>query len=232
VDVTHDALRRYYPNGRYWTRLQPLPGHGCIFVKNPKAASSTVLLWLHRIHTGDHEWAPALNIHREHRLPRPAEVGWEELVRMLAGGAYRFTFVRDPIRRAESAYLSKVADMERKDDWRNKVRAVLGLPQNGGQVSFDQFVAALEAEEPIRMDAHWRPQHLNLMHPLVEYDYVGRLETFGRDLARIRAEAGLPDTPLEMRNPSERSRDVFHGRWGLLRRVRDVYARDLELYGY
>ena len=233
MDVTHDALLRYYPNGRYWTRLQPLPDSGCIFVKNPKAATSTVMLWLHRIHTGDHTWVPG-HIHREHGLPEPAEVGWEKVTWMLAGGAYRFAFVRDPIRRAESVYLSKVRK-HRAHRVRADLERTLGLPVDRRRdLSLDQFVAALEiqARDPIEMDPQWRPQYLNLMHPLVEYDYVGRVETFGPDLARIRAAAGLPDVPFEVLNRSKRPGGLFDGRPDLLRRVSDVYAQDLELYGY
>ena len=83
------------------------------------------------------------------------------------------------------------------------------------------------------MDPHWRPQHLNLMHGLVEYDLVGRLENFAGDLARVRELAGLPDVPIEVRNvvakPSDR---LVDGHPGLLRKVRTIYARDFELYGY
>jgi hypothetical protein len=84
------------------------------------------------------------------------------------------------------------------------------------------------------MDPHWRPQHVNLMHPLVSYDHVGRLETFAADLEHIRAAAGLPHVPLEVRNTSRQasSDSVFDGRPDLVRRVERIYATDFELYGY
>ena len=154
------------------------------------------------------------------------------MARMLDGEAFRFTFVRDPVARVESAYRDKIMRVP-ADRWRDEVRQVLGLPQTGEPVTFEQFVTALEAQEPLRMDAHWRPQHLNLMYPLVEYDIVGRLETFDDDLARVREAAGLPDVPVQVRQRSpRRDESLFDGRPDLLRRVRDVYARDLELYGY
>ena len=65
--VTLGALRRYFPGGGCARRVQPLPGHGCVYVKNAKAASSTILLWLHRIHAGDHGFDPG-NVHRDHQL--------------------------------------------------------------------------------------------------------------------------------------------------------------------
>lgn len=234
--VTRAALENYFPDGRWYARVQPLPDHDCVFVKNAKAGTSTVLLWMHRIHTGDHTFAPSgKGIHFQHELPSPEAVGEAEVVAMLDGAAFRFTFVRDPIRRVESAYVNKIVQaVDGVLKRRVKVQRVLGLPEDRKSVpTFDQFIAALEIQEPIRMDAHWRPQHLNVMHPLIEYDVVGRLETFAADLARIRAAVGLPDIPFEAQNvTTQRTDSLFDGRPDLLRRTRDVYARDFELYGY
>jgi hypothetical protein len=114
------------------------------------------------------------------------------------------------------------------------VQQALGQPVDPDHVpTFDEFVAALEAQEPIDLDPHWRPQHLNLMHGVVELDYVGRLETFAADLERVRELAGLPQVPLDARNRRATVADsLFDGRPDLLRRVGEVYARDFELYGY
>jgi hypothetical protein len=231
--VTRAALQGYFPTGNVARRLCPLPEHGCIYVKNANAGSSTVVLWLHRIHTGDHGFLPELNIHKENRLPTTEEVGWRQVARMLRGDAFRFSFVRDPVRRLESAYKDKIVAV-RSDRFRVRVQDALGISADPGQPpTFDQFVASLEMQEPIRMDPHWRPQHLNLMHGLVEYDLVGRLENFAADLARVRELAGLPEVPIEVRNAAVRPSDgLCDGRPELLRRVREIYAKDLELYGY
>jgi hypothetical protein len=231
--VTLEALTGYFPDGKFARRVQPLPEYGCIYLRNAKAASSTILLWLHRTHTGDHEFDPG-NVYREHRLPTVAEVGMSTVVRMLAGEAFRFSFVRDPILRCESTYLDRIADTSRKHAWRGRVQAALGLPVDLSHVpTFDQFVDALEAQEPLELDPHWRPQHLNLMHGLVDLDYVGRLETFAADLERVRELTGMPQVPLKVRNARTTMPDsLFNGRPDLLRRVREVYARDFELYGY
>jgi hypothetical protein len=141
--------------------------------------------------------------------------------------------VRDPVRRAESAYLDKVANLGRRPRWRLLVQRTLGLSEDPDHSpTFEQFVAALEAQPPLEQDAHWRPQHLNLMHPLIDYDMVGRLETFDADLARVRELAGLPEVPLQVRNERPPTATMFDGRPDLLRRVREVYARDFDLYGY
>jgi hypothetical protein len=229
----HD-LRAYYPHNRgFARRIQAVPELGCVYVKNAKAATSSVMLWLHRAVTGDVSFDPH-NIHLENALPTAKDVGWPRVVEMLNGAAFRFSFVRDPIRRVESAYLDKVVPQHRPDRWRAEVRRALGLPDvPEASVTFDQFVAALRLMEPLSMDSHWRPQHLNLMHPLIQYDHIGRVETFAADIAVIEAALGLPALSADTRNAREpASSSLFDGHPELLRTVRDLYADDFDLYGY
>jgi len=236
--VTRAALRDFYPDERATRRLALVPDYRCIYVKNPKVASSTIMLWLHRIHFDDPEFQPAGGIHRAPELPTPREVGWRRVVRMLNGRAYRFSFVRDPIRRVESAYLDKVATMPGwgREQYRANLREQLGLPPAPGEpIGFDQFVTALETQELLALDPHWRPQYLNLMHPLIQYDFIGRIETFAVDLEQVREACGMPVMPIQTQNAAGAAKptsSLFDGRPDLLRRVRAVYAKDFELYGY
>jgi hypothetical protein len=233
LSVTQEAIKNFFYDGGVARRLQPLPDYGCIYVRNAKVATGTMLLWLHRIHTGDDSFTPEKSIHAEHKLPRVEDVGWDTVLRMLNGEAFRFAFVRDPVRRIESAYLSKIV-AHRRYRGRAVLQQILGLPEGPDQeLTFDQFLAALEMQDPLRMDAHWRPQHFNLMQGLVDYDLVGRLETFAADAARIRDATGMPDVPIELQHVSNRpAMSPLDGRPDLLRRVRDIYARDFELFGY
>ena len=80
----------------------------------------------------------------------------------------------------------------------------------------EAFIAALEQQEPRRMDPHWRPQHLNLMPPLVEYDFLGRLEHFEADLERVREVTGMPVIPMQVRHARPRSECLSAGPPGLL----------------
>jgi hypothetical protein len=234
VSVTREAARNYFPDGAFMRRLQPLPDYGCIYVRNARVGTGTTLLWLHRIQTGDYGFTPERSIYTEHRLPRAEDVGWDKVLRMLNGDAFRFAFVRDPVRRVESAYLSKVL-AHRRYPGRATLQRILGLPEGpDNELTFDQFIAAIELQDPVRMDPHWRPQHLNLMDGLVEYDLVGRLETFAADVARIREASGLPDAPIELQHVSRNrpATSLLDGRPDLLRKVRDLYARDFALYEY
>lgn len=235
---TWQDLQAYFPGSlRIGTFIRPLPDHNVVYVKNPKAGCSTVMVWLDRIHTGeyDHEFT---NIHRQHRLPMAWDVGRENVLAMLRGEAYRFTFVRNPMRRFESVYADKLASplVDRTQAFRRRVQLTLGIPEDPHSIpTFEEFLTAVEQQDPITgMDPHWRPQHINLMHPLVSYDRIGRLESFDADMAKVRDESGLPDVPYRTRNASSggRGASVFDGRADLVTRVEQLYATDMELYGY
>ena len=231
--LTRPALKSaYFPTLSLAYHLHALPERELIYVKNPKAACSTVLLWLHRLHTGDHDFSPD-HVHEQHGIPRPGEIGWRRVIGMLSGDSFRFTFVRNPMDRLESGYRDKIVNSR---GWREKVQTTLDLPVDPETpVSFDQFLSALELQDPVsQMDPHWRPQHVNLMHPLVEFDHIGHVESFDHDLAIIRRAAHLPDVPLEVRNVSRTSglTSVYAGRPDRVRRVEAIYATDFELYGY
>lgn len=230
--VSWAQVRPYFRRWKVKTYIRPLPQHNLLYVKNPKAGCSSVLAWLDRLHTGEHD-AVIRNIHNNNRLPTIQDVGRRRVLRMLSGGAYRFSFVRNPLSRFESVYWDKlVSDLR----WRRRnVPAAMGLPGPSEPVSFERFLSAVEEQDPMtEMDPHWRPQHVNLMHPLISYDHVGKLESFDADFSRIREEAGLPDVPMVARNKSSRtsSESVYDNRPDLVRRVERIYATDFELYGY
>ena len=221
------ALRRYYPPGS--ERLKPvaLPEHGCVYVKNAKAGCSTVLQWLHRIRTGDPAAAP-VNVHLEADVTRVGDLGWPAMAERLSSD-FVFTVVRHPLARFESAVRSKVID-ESINPARRQIEQSLGLPE-AAELTLDQVVEALEGLDPVMMNAHWRPQHLNLAHPLVRYDLIGRLESLDHDLASVRDALGLPDMPHEARNASTGSL-LLADRPDLRHRVEALFEVDLDLFGY
>lgn len=222
-------MAEYFPDASLQRRIIALPDLGLVYVKNPKAASSTLVDWLDWLHRGEQS-DQGTNIHRHNSLPGPGHVGWRRIGRMLGGRSFRFTFVREPLARFESAYRSKFVEATRP---RTQVQRTLGRPEDPGTpVSFEDFVAAVEMQDPLLRNLHWRAQHLNLMHPLVTYDHIGRVETFDDDMARICAVLDVPP-PARVRNVTSKDRSSeFEGRPDLVARVRRIYERDYELYGY
>ena len=99
-------------------------------------------------------------------------------------------------------------------------------------VTFDDFLSAVERQDPLRMDLHWRPQHLNLMHPVFTYDLLGRLEHFDRDIHEVCRRLDLPSPrwfahQLPQR-PSQRLRRPGPTGSGCAA----LDADDIEVYGY
>ncbi len=223
-------LGRFFPGIPLASRIEALPDLGLVYVRNPKVATSTLLDWLDWMNSGQLRSA-ADDFRRDNSLPKPRDVGWERVMRMLDGEAFRFSFVRSPVTRFESAYRSKILQPTPS---RAEVLHQLGRPGDASEeISFDDFLSAAEQQDPLHADIHWRPQHLNLMHPLLVFDHLGRLETFDRDIEVIRESVGLPSPPARSRNVSSGGRpSVYEGRPDLLRRVEELFATDMELYGY
>ena len=139
--VSWAEVRPFFKGWKMKTYIRPLPQHNILYVKNPKAGCSTLLLWLDRLHTGEYD-AVIRNIHMNNRLPTIREVGPRRVLRMLSGGAYRFSFVRNPLTRFESVYWDKlVSDLR----WRRRnVPKAMGLPPPDEPVSFERFLSAVE----------------------------------------------------------------------------------------
>lgn len=223
-------LGRYFPGVRLATRIEVLPDLGLVYVRNPKVATSTLLAWLDRMATGQQR-APGEDVRRTNALPKPRDVGWDRVMRMIDGDALRFSFVRDPVTRFESAYRSKI--LQQTPSRRRLLEQAGRAAEDPRPVGFEEFLALVEQQEPLSMDLHWRPQHLNLMHPVFAFDVLGRLESFDRDLEEVRRRLDLPSPPTQVRNVSRGEHpSAYLDRPDLVERVRALYSRDIELYGY
>ena len=223
-------LKRFFPGMPLAVRLEVLPDLGLLYVRNPKVASSTLLSWLDSMNSG-HERDASRSARRDNSLPRPRELGWDRVMRMVDGEAFRFSFVRDPVTRFESAYRSKILKPTQS---RRQVFEALGRAEDqGDEITFEEFLRAVEQQAPLEMDIHWRPQHLMLMHPVFTFDMLGRLERFDEDIDELRRRLDLPRLPVHSRNVRRDDRpSAYEGRPDLVERVRAIYAQDLELYGY
>ena len=211
--MTPRDLQAAYPTVNLGQAVNPLPDFNFVYITNPKAGCSSAKLMLQRLHLGQPEYQPDVRaIHDLPVLPRPRDFGWTRMMQMLSGAAYVATFVRDPVRRAVSAYVDKIQ----------------GTPQDAG---FDAFLDLIESQPPAEADQHWRPQHINIMHSAITYNRIGRVERFAEDWALIAQEAGLPPLP-----PMQSNRT---GSWGQIQlradqtaRLRRIYADDIAAFGY
>lgn len=222
-------IRERYPNANVNRNFIFAPAHDLLYVKNQKAGCSTFTLMLCRLHAGDPELTEQ-QLHRNAITPRVRDLERRYVNRLIGGEGLVFSFVRDPVARAVSCYRDKM--LRQHGRFAPKVNRVLGRDSDLlASVSLDDFIAVLEASDPAEMDPHWRPQHLNLMHDLIPYGFIGRMEDMAADIDRLWKRAGLPDVGRVHAggNPSASRVELTAAQRG---RLEQVYRRDFELFGY
>ncbi|MBL4799499.1 MAG: sulfotransferase family 2 domain-containing protein [Oleispira sp.] len=185
----------------------------CVFVHIPKAAGSSVSLSLFGFQVS----------HRsaiEYQLDDPLK--FTEY--------YKFSFVRNPWDRLVSAYFFlKQGGM----DVRDKAWADENLSDID---SFDQFVREWVNSENIMKKNHFIPQYLYLNNGIpgsrtILVDYVGRTEDMDASFAHVSKKIES-EFELVTRNSSEHKeyREYYTEETKMI--VRDIYAFDVELFGY
>ncbi len=109
----------------------------------------------------------------------------------------RFAFVRNPYARLYSAYKNKIADLAspyigvRKAIW----RAVGNRQPPAEAPPFKAFVR-YAAEQLARSGPGWAlalPGGHSLLLDLIDYSFLGRVESFEKDLATVLHSLGAPD---------------------------------------
>lgn len=132
---------------------------------------------------------------------------------------FKFTFVRDPLARAVSAFkFMQAGGMTPRD--KAYSRRLEGL-------TFAEFARRLDEFQDIE---HFRPQHSFICSPYrrVLVDYVGRIETMTESFAYIAQTMGFKGQLPHLNSGSEKSPVDEEAR----QIVQDFYAKDYVLFGY
>ncbi len=159
---------------------------------------------------------------------------------------FKFSFVRNPFTRVASFWYEKFLNY---DDSAAKQQMFSMHEGIHPTMNFSDFVTWLSGPngEDKSADPHWRSQNNFIMdkegHLLV--DFIGKLETFEQDVARLWQLKQLPEvTFLNLNNNGERINlsnkklkskknvycDLFTERTEQI--IRERYAKDFELFGY
>ena len=131
-----------------------------------------------------------------------------------------FAMVRNPCDRLYSCWANKVRDSDQYATFYPELR----------DVSYEVFVDAVSS-----WDLRVCDQHVRLQSRLVprSVGFVGRFEQLAEDHRRLTEWLELPYSPLAQRNVSSRGPAVPSENTPLLReRVAELYARDMERFGY
>lgn len=220
---------RYLPDPKFLKTLHVSPRLQAVYVNNPKVACSTIKLALQRAELNDPVWNPATSVHDHGASPL---LTWPEMTmenwESELAGRFVFSFVRNPFSRLRSAYLNKIVEPQKKGV--HRVRAGFArdyLP------TFSEFLAAVCETDPVKHDAHWRPQSLNLSLGRISLDFCGRLEKFDADWRGVSERLGLPVQPTragKATDASQQSELVFSE--AERASVARVFAEDFQTYGY
>ena len=154
-----------------------------LYVNNAKAACSTIKfdLWHRAYARGEvHEKPSGNRVHlRDLSL-------WGSIDDKLLDSAFIFTFVRNPFTRVLSSYFDKVA-LRSTGTCRppgKLLRKKFGLSPTA-DLTFRDFLRLINRLPSAEDDLHWRPQVDNVFFDRLRFDYIGKVESYDRDIANV-----------------------------------------------
>ncbi|NDV22157.1 sulfotransferase family 2 domain-containing protein [Desulfovibrio sp. JC022] len=156
----------------------------------------------------------------------------KEITSLIADPSYfKFTFVRNPYSRLVSAWKNRIQD-------KSSIIHNIGYYRDIRKYSFAQLVDFLyeHKDDSTYFDRHWWPQHIAMFHPLIEYDFVGKIENFNGDYAfvlkKINASENAFNSITQKVNATKPSRLMSFYTDELQAKVYEIYKKDFDLLGY
>ena len=195
------------------------PAHRLAYLVMRKCGCSSIKYALSKIRDSETVELVASQIHSRHEnLLTAEELGDESTW-------YKFTLVRDPVKRFLSFYANKILDQNLRHNHTFQNTERYGLFPN---MSMDQVIDRLTDDRFI-VEPHIVPQAWLLDQLGFSLDHVGRLENMAATLAAIAKDTGvqLPVQHLnqESQKPVAPTREQFD-------RLTEFYREDIARFGY
>jgi len=247
IDPTAAGFCRELMSGGHQpeNHIKLLPKHGLLYVAVPKAASTRIRMTLARI---EGRFSRSLRSSKRcnYRGPYgPRNMTMISFYDMVASPAtLRFSFVRNPYARMVSSWADKFAGKPlvpgdpfidyylRERDAANP-RLPLGPQRSLTFADFVHFVGDLPSA---RRDSHVQAQSAILDIPRLRYTFIGRVETFDADFARV---LDFLNVSHEVRRDAAKPiNESHHNDWTtyytpeLANRVYRAYESDFDNYAY
>jgi len=200
---------------------------GAVCVTVSKCANTTLKFMLHPAHINDPR-----SVHTEdHFLTRLVDTG-RTLNDLLDGSERIFAFARHPVTRFSSAYFTKIFNVRNINYIVSDISAHLGIPKSATYTP-EIVLEYINTSSPLDMDEHIRPQWACTGIEKLTINFVGRVETMQYDVI-ILLEMGYLDVDHVQRfkHLNRSGKHPFPNKERIDRIIRDVYAKDLELFGY
>ena len=162
---------------------------------------------------------------------KPFQLPSDMLEEVLTSPSYRrFTVVRDPASRVLSSYLEKIQQGLKQSE---PIVEALGVPAS--EITIGQFLDVIARQDSREQDPHWRRQADHVGWGIVNYDDAIHLEQLDASWNRVGELTGIADLreTFYCKNSTGASAKVDAYFTPELRdRVRSIYARDYEVFGY
>ncbi len=226
---------------RRYQHLHISPEFGFIYVSNPKVACSSTKASLNlevAARQGiDHRIDSMEQIHsRQHNLLlMPKQMGRKKFEAMLQDPAVlRFSFVRDPVARFCSAYMSKLDVGKRGSGMARRLWAHMGWPKDY-PLTLEEFGELCAGDTAIRdFDPHWMLQRSRLFYDSFDYGFIGRHENFATDFGAVSrhifgTEIEIFDTRKTFQRVTGGNRKAQEVSDTLRRNIESAYAADFEM---
>ena len=145
---------------------------------------------------------------------------------------FRFTVVRNPYTRLQSAWQDKVRLCAPRYEgmyYALKGRLPTGLDPES-IISFEEFVEAISHDPLTTCDHHWRLQTAHLLYPAIRFSLVGRLEEFNATIRAFLAHIGKYSHELPSMNEGNSSPAQFSNI--LAHHVYLLYKPDFDAFVY
>jgi hypothetical protein len=225
--------------------LNLLPGHKLLYVVVPKAASTRIRRTLAQV---DGRYVLSLKPSRRFRFRGPSgprSMTKSTFYRFATDPrTLRFSFVRNPYARAVSCWSDKFRDkpLVPGDPFTDvylsrRLEIDTSLPAGADRsLSFADFVVFLAAVARGRLDIHFQTQADILSMPGIRLDFVGKVESFARDFARVldhlRASDALRREAVMPINESHHDHWADYYTPEIADRLYGAYECDFDRFGY
>ncbi len=238
-------LEKYKKKSEINRKIRISLKHKYVYFNVGKNANSTIKYYLQQIEViGTH-----LKIDDVHDLLKsphvsPYQLSEEQLIDILNDSDFKkIAFVRNPFSRLLSCYLNIVKF--KKWVTRKLLYSLLNKPIES-EITFEEFIDFICEQEAIDMDEHWRIQYCDIVYPLIDFSFIGKVENLNYDLNflidflfkdvqiknrwKIWQKEGLLNQSPIIQNSQKKLMDFYNE--NLATKVYEKYILDFETFGY